>query len=134
MCFLFHAWAFDDVITFEYLKSQNLIISRTKNAFATKWKTFFLISKVLSFRHKKRTSKNLKVFCVQGVQKGCIGNKWVNLLLPNSLGHLLCWERNQKDPPKLTPHPWNNFKTKFQVPFFGVLESESEKGESRNAK
>ena len=33
MCFVFHAWAFNDVMPFEYLKSQNLIISRTKRAF-----------------------------------------------------------------------------------------------------
>ena len=30
MCFLFHSKAFDDVMTFKYLKSHNLIISRTK--------------------------------------------------------------------------------------------------------
>ena len=36
MCFVFNAWAFDDVITFENLKSQNLIISRTKRFFKVK--------------------------------------------------------------------------------------------------
>ena len=25
-----------------------------------------------------KTSENRKVFCFQGVEKGCIGNKWVN--------------------------------------------------------
>ena len=39
---------------FEYLKSQNLIISRAKRAFKLKYKTFFIVSKVLSF-----TSKNV---------------------------------------------------------------------------
>ena len=31
-----HAWAFDDVMTSEYLKSENLIISGTKRAFEVK--------------------------------------------------------------------------------------------------
>ena len=30
MCLVFHSEAFDDIMTFEYLKSHNLIISRTK--------------------------------------------------------------------------------------------------------
>ena len=59
MCFVFHAYAFDDVMTFEYLKIQNLIISRTKRVFEVKQKTFFLVSQVLSFRHTKQTSKNV---------------------------------------------------------------------------
>ena len=46
--FRVQAWAFDDIMTFEYLKSLNLIIS-----------TFFLASQVLSFRHKKQTNKNV---------------------------------------------------------------------------
>ena len=46
-------------MTFEYLKSQNLIISRTKRAFEVKEKTLFLVSRVLSFRHTKQTSKNV---------------------------------------------------------------------------
>ena len=33
---MFHAEAFDDVIPFEYLKSENIIISRTKRAFEVK--------------------------------------------------------------------------------------------------
>ena len=32
ICFVFHAWAFDNGMTIEYLKSKNLIISRTKRA------------------------------------------------------------------------------------------------------
>ena len=51
MCFVFHVWAFDDVITFEYPKSSNMIISRMKRAFEVK---FLLASKVLSFRHEKQ--------------------------------------------------------------------------------
>ena len=49
---------FDYVMTFEYLKSYNLIISRTKRAFGVK-QTFLLVSQVLSFRRKKQTSKNV---------------------------------------------------------------------------
>ena len=36
-----------------------MIISRTKRAFAVKWKTFFLVSQVLSFKHAKQTAKNV---------------------------------------------------------------------------
>ena len=36
-----------------------MIFSRTKRAFEVKWKTFFLVSQVLSFRLKKQTSKNV---------------------------------------------------------------------------
>ena len=36
MCFVFHAQAFDDVMAFEYLEIQNLIISRTERAFEVK--------------------------------------------------------------------------------------------------
>ena len=50
---MFHAWSFDDVMTFEYLKRENLIISRMKRDY------FFLVSQVLSFRHTKQTSKNV---------------------------------------------------------------------------
>ena len=39
--------------------SYNIIISRTKRAFEVKSKTFFFVSKVLSFRHAKQTSKNV---------------------------------------------------------------------------
>ena len=56
---MFHAWAFDDVMIFEYLKILNLIISRTKKAFEVKEKTLFLVSQVLSFGHTKQTSKNV---------------------------------------------------------------------------
>ena len=36
-----------------------MIISRTKIAFEEKLKTLFLVSRVLSFRHTKQTSKNV---------------------------------------------------------------------------
>ena len=36
-----------------------MIISRTRRAFKVKQKAFFLVSQVLSFRHKKRTSTNV---------------------------------------------------------------------------
>ena len=36
MCFVFDVWSFDDVMTFEYLKRYNFIISRTKRAFEVK--------------------------------------------------------------------------------------------------
>ena len=37
----------------------HLIISRTMRAFEVKWKTFFLVSQVVSFRLTKETSKNV---------------------------------------------------------------------------
>ena len=64
-------------LTFEYQRSQNLIISRTKRAFEVKKKTFFFVSKVLSFRHAKQTSKDvadtilgIKPFCFNVTNKG----------------------------------------------------------------
>ena len=33
ICFVFHVTAFDDVMTFEYLKIENLIMARTKRPF-----------------------------------------------------------------------------------------------------
>ena len=59
MCFVFRAWDFHDVMTYEYLKSLNLIISRTKIVFEVKIKLFFLVSQVLSARLSKQTSKNV---------------------------------------------------------------------------
>ena len=53
VCFVFHACALDDVMTFEYLNCWNLIISRTKGAVKVTLKTLFFISQVLSFRHTK---------------------------------------------------------------------------------
>ena len=35
-CFVIHAWAYDDVMAFEYLKGFKLIISRMKRAFEVK--------------------------------------------------------------------------------------------------
>ena len=57
--FLVCAEPFDDFMKFENLKFWNLIFSRTQRAFEVKWKTFFLVSQVLSFRLKKQTSKNV---------------------------------------------------------------------------
>ena len=31
------------------------------------------------FPYDLKISENLKVFCFQGVEKGCIGNKWVRI-------------------------------------------------------
>ena len=31
-----------------------------------------------------KTSENLPVFCFQGVEEGCFGNKWVNALRESS--------------------------------------------------
>ena len=56
---MFHAWAFDDIMIFQFLKIQNLIISRMKRAFEVKWKTFVLVSKVHSIKRTKQTSKNV---------------------------------------------------------------------------
>ena len=41
------------------LKSWNLIISRTKGAFDVKSEIFFLVLQMVSFRHKRQTSKNV---------------------------------------------------------------------------
>ena len=32
------------------------------------------------FLYPLKTSENVTVFCFQGVEKGCIGNKWANYL------------------------------------------------------
>ena len=58
MCSVFHTWAFDDVMSFEYLKSEYLIISRTNRAFEVT-NIFPLVSQVLSFKHTKQTSKSV---------------------------------------------------------------------------
>ena len=42
---MFHDYVFDNVMTFEYLKSQNLIISRTKRSLKWKKKHFSLFHK-----------------------------------------------------------------------------------------
>ena len=44
---------------FENAEYEDLIFSRTKRGFEVKWKTFFFIWLVLSFRPKKKTSKNV---------------------------------------------------------------------------
>ena len=36
-----------------------MIISRAKRVFKVKWKIFFLVSQILSFKHTKQISKNL---------------------------------------------------------------------------
>ena len=61
MCFVFNAKAFDDVMTLKYLKNYLIISDYLKNekSFRSEIKTFFLVSKVLSFRHTKQTSKNV---------------------------------------------------------------------------
>ena len=46
-------------MTFECLKSKNLIISRRKRAFEVNLIIFFFVSRVLSFSRKKQTSKNV---------------------------------------------------------------------------
>ena len=58
MIFVFHVYAFNDVMTFDYPKSRNLIISRPKRAFELKQKKF-LVSKLLSSKNTKETSKNV---------------------------------------------------------------------------
>ena len=59
MCLVFHALEFNDAMTFKYLKSRNLIISRTKRAFEVKQNTFFLASQLHPGSLTKQTSKNL---------------------------------------------------------------------------
>ena len=51
MCFMFLALAFNDVMTFEYLKK--------KKSFQSEIKNIFLVSKVLFLRHTNQTSKNV---------------------------------------------------------------------------
>ena len=46
-------------MAFEYLNVKSLIILRTKRAFEVKWKIFFLVLQVLSFRIEKQSSKNV---------------------------------------------------------------------------
>ena len=58
MCFVFHAQAFDDIMTFEYLKLKFDYVKNEKS-FQSEIKTFFLVSQVLSFTHTKQTSKNV---------------------------------------------------------------------------
>ena len=56
-CFSYSGiWRCHDIWISEKLKVD---ISRTKRAFEVKWKTFFLVSKVLSIRHTKQISKNV---------------------------------------------------------------------------
>ena len=57
MCFVFHALAFDDVIRFEYPKSENFISSRTKRAFEDNKKTFCLFSQVLTLGTQNKPAK-----------------------------------------------------------------------------
>ena len=53
------------------------------------------------FLYPLKTSENLKVFwCFQGVEKGCIGNKWVNFFLKIA-------------PPKSRRLPWGNWSQKY---------------------
>ena len=59
MCLVFHALRFNFTMIFKYLKSKNLIISRTKRAFEVKQNTFFLASQLRPCSLTKQTSKNL---------------------------------------------------------------------------
>ena len=74
MCYVFHAWAFDDVMTFGYQDfSTPLLCGRYKSmvpklkfdylknekSFRSEIKIFFFVLQVLSFRLTKQTSKNL---------------------------------------------------------------------------
>ena len=83
MCFVFRAWDFHDVMTYEYLKSLNLIISRTKIVFEVKIKLFFLVSQVLSARLSKQTSKNVTDrYCSPPPVSAGRGGRGLNIL-PN---------------------------------------------------
>ena len=66
MCFVFHAQAFDDLMAFEYLKSQNLIISRMKRAFEFDKKHFpcFLSARFQTCitNWQKCSRRNLKAY------------------------------------------------------------------------
>ena len=59
MCFVFHAWAFDDVMIFEYAKMFKFDYLKNEKSFRSEVKSIFLVSQMLSFRHAKQTSKNV---------------------------------------------------------------------------
>ena len=59
MHFLFHAYAFDDIMKSESLKIWKFNISRIKGVFGGKKDSFFRISKVLSLRIKRQINKTL---------------------------------------------------------------------------
>ena len=56
LCFVFHVWAFDDVMTFGYLKSSNLIMSRMKRPFEVK-KNFFVFRKCCLLNEQNKLAK-----------------------------------------------------------------------------
>ena len=83
-------------MTFEYLKNQNLIISRTKRAFEVKQKTFFLVSKMLSFRYTKQSSKNVADTTFKWIMKIIIFVLWGQISLKISNFHLILSFSNEK--------------------------------------
>ena len=72
MYFLFYALAFDDVMKSGDVEFKNLIFSRTKRAFEIKNIFPFLVWKVLSFRLKKQTSRNV----ADTTYKGLLTKRW----------------------------------------------------------
>ena len=59
MYFVFHAQAFDNVMIFEYLKSQNLIFFQELKQLSKRNKKKQNLLLKCSFRHKKQISKNV---------------------------------------------------------------------------
>ena len=60
MRLVFHTWAFDDVITFEYLKKLKFGYPKNEKSYWSEIKIIiFSFSQVLSFRLKEQTSKNV---------------------------------------------------------------------------
>ena len=61
MCFVFHDWAFDDVMIFEYLKKVKFDYLKIEKSFRSEIKNIFLVSQVLSFKHT--TTKMYRTQC-----------------------------------------------------------------------
>ena len=59
MCFVFHAKAFDDIMTFEWPEKLKSDYLKNEKSFWSEITNIFLVPKVLSFRHTKQTSKNV---------------------------------------------------------------------------
>ena len=68
--------AFDVVMTFEYLKSQNSIIQKEKEPLKVNKKTVFLVLQVLLFRHTKQSSKNVADTTFKG-EKSIFHNQYL---------------------------------------------------------
>ena len=76
MYFLLHTSAFDDAIKSKILKFLNMNTSRTERVLKVTWKTFFLVSKVLSFTLKKQNSKNMLEIAFKHTKNSILKYYW----------------------------------------------------------